>query len=137
MIQNPIFWDVITLAIVVGFAGAFWRASRQPLWAEAFRRLSRNPMAMAALAVVAVYVSIGLLDSVDWKHKRNAEPRTIIDRVFARTKERTYSAPFARWTTGEPHPHPVRERHILGTDAVGNDVLYLTLKGCRTALIIA
>src|SRR6266849_1077026 len=137
MIQNPIFWDVITLALVVGFAGAFWRASRQPLWAEAFRRLSRNPMAMGALAVVAVYVSIGLLDSIAWKDKRNAEPRTIIDRVFGRTKERTYSAPFARWTTGEPHPHPVRERHILGTDAVGNDVLYLTLKGCRTALIIA
>src|SRR5205807_330994 len=88
-------------------------------------------------AVVAVYVSIGLLDSIAWKEKRNAEPRTIIDRVFARTKERTYSAPFARWTTGEPHPHSVRERHILGTDAVGNDVLYLTLKGCRTALIIA
>jgi peptide/nickel transport system permease protein len=134
---SPLISNLITLAIVVGFGWMFWRARKLPLWQEAFRRLRRNRLALAALAVVAVYVTIGLLDSVSWKDNRNAAPRSIVDRVFERPKERTYSAPFARFTTGEPQPHPVRERHLLGTDAVGNDVLYLTLKGCRTALIIA
>jgi peptide/nickel transport system permease protein len=137
ILGSPIFWNLFTLAIVAGFAWAFWRASQQPLWREAFRRMKSNRLAMIALTIVAVYTSIGLLDSFAWKDNRNADPRSIIDRVFGRTRERTYSAPLARWTTGEPHAHRVRERHLLGTDANGNDVIYMTLKGCRTALIIA
>ncbi len=39
-------------------------------------------------------------------------------------------------TTGEPTPHKLEAKHILGTDAIGNDVFYQTLKGCRTAMII-
>src|SRR5205823_10217906 len=102
-----------------------------------YRRLRRSRLATVALAVMAVYITIGVLDSISWQDNRNAPSRSIIDRTFERTKERTYSAPFAHRTTGEPHPHPVRERHILGTDAIGNDVFFMTLKGCRTALIIA
>jgi peptide/nickel transport system permease protein len=87
--------------------------------------------------VMSVYISFALLDSVAWKDNRNADPRSIVDRVFDRSKERTYSAPLAHWTTGEPHPHRVEHLHLMGTDANGNDVLYMALKGCRTALIIA
>jgi peptide/nickel transport system permease protein len=137
ILQSPYFWDLVTLAIVAGFAWTFWRARQQPLWVEAFGRLRRNRMAMGALIVMSVYVGIGFLDSISWKDNRNAAPRSIVDRLFERSKERTYSPPLSLWTTGEPHPHRVRERHILGTDAVGNDVFYMTLKGCRTALIIA
>jgi peptide/nickel transport system permease protein len=135
--QSPYFWDLVTLAIVAGFGSAFWRARRQPLWAEALRRLRHNRLAMTALGVMAIYVTLGLLDSISWKDNQNANARSVVDRVFERPKERTYSAPLARWTTGEPHPHRLQERHLLGTDAVGNDVVYMTLKGCRTALIIA
>lgn len=137
LLGSPYFWDAVTLVVVIGFAWAFWQAGRQPLWQEAFGRLRRNRLAMVALVVLAVYVTIGLLDSIAWQDNRNANPRSVVDRVFERTKERTYSAPMARWTTGEPHPHRLKERHLLGTDAVGNDVLFMTLKGCRTALIIA
>src|SRR5207247_2469223 len=59
-----------------------------------------------------------------------------VDRVFERPKERTYSAPLAAMTTGEPTPHRLMGRHLMGTDGVGDDVLYLTLKGCRTAIIV-
>ena len=51
-------------------------------------------------------------------------------------KERTYSAPMATMTTGEPRPHKLKAKHLLGTDGVGDDVLYLTLKGCRTAILL-
>ncbi len=134
---SPLFWNLVTLGIVAAFAWTVWRASRQPLWIEAFRRLRYNRLATIALIVMAIYVTFGLLDSVSWKDTRNADPSSIVDRIFKRTRERTYSAPFAHWTTGEPHPHPVHHWHLLGTDANGNDVVYMAMKGCRTALIIA
>jgi peptide/nickel transport system permease protein len=134
---SPLLWNGITLAIVSAVAWAIWRASRQPLWIEAFRRLRYNRLAMAASGVIVVYVAFGVLDSIAWRDNRNADPKSIVDRVFGRAVERTYSAPFAHWTTGEPHPHPVKHVHILGTDGNGNDVLYMALRGCRTALIIA
>ncbi len=65
------------------------------------------------------------------------------------SREKTYSAPMARVQftkemmvndDGEPvREYPVLKhprRHLLGTDKVGNDVLYLGLKGIRTGMII-
>ena len=39
-------------------------------------------------------------------------------------------------TTGEAKPQKIREKHILGTDSIGADVFYRTLKGVRTAFQI-
>lgn len=78
-------------------------------------------------------------------------PRTVLDRLCAplvRNREKTYSAPFAavQFTNetvvrdgkilraAPPLRHP--RSHPLGTDRTGGDVLYLTLKGARTALLI-
>jgi hypothetical protein len=52
VLSSPIFWNLVTLAIVAGFAWAISRARRQPLWAEAFRRLRTNRLAMGSLVVV-------------------------------------------------------------------------------------
>ena len=65
------------------------------------------------------------------------------------SREKTYSAPLARLQftkemTVDADGQPVRERpvllhprrHLLGTDKVGNDVLYLAIKGVRTGMII-
>jgi peptide/nickel transport system permease protein len=134
---SPLFWNLVALAIVAACAWTAWRASRQPLWVEAFRRLRYNRLATLALIIMAIYVLFGFLDSIAWRDSRNADPRSVVDRIFERTRERTYSAPFAHETTGEPHPHPVHHLHLMGTDANGNDVLYMAMKGCRTALIIA
>ena len=50
--------------------------------------------------------------------------------------ERSYSAPLAReeFYGGAPLLHP--GKHLLGTDIIGRDVLHLTLKGARVALLI-
>jgi peptide/nickel transport system permease protein len=114
----------------------FLRARQTPLWGEAFRRLARNPSARTALAVIAVYATIGLADSVGWYDSATQERRTVIDAIFERKPERTYSAPLATVTTGEPKPQKIREKHILGTDSIGADVFYRTLKGVRTAFQI-
>jgi len=112
------------------------RARRQPLWAEAYRRLRRNRLAMAALVLIGVYGSIAVLDSVHWKNNRTADPHSILDRMTAWVPvERTYSAPLSTVTV-EPKPHRTIVRHLLGTDANGKDVLVRTLKGCRTAILV-
>jgi peptide/nickel transport system permease protein len=128
--------NLVPLVIPIGFVAAIAMVARQPLWAEAFRRMRRNRLAMIALAVIGVYVLIGMLDSIGWKNNKNAPYKTVIDRVFERPVERSYSAPFAKTTTGEATPHKLTGVHILGTDGVGKDVFHLTLKGTRTALII-
>ncbi|HZP82560.1 MAG TPA: ABC transporter permease [Chthonomonadaceae bacterium] len=134
--MSAVLSNLIPVLVVVVLVWALVRARRAPLWAEAYRRLGRNHIAMAALAVICLYGLVAFLDSLSWKDSRNDDPKSVIDRVFARPKERTYSAPCATMTTGEPHPRPLKGWHLLGTDGVGDDVLYRTLKGCRTAVII-
>jgi peptide/nickel transport system permease protein len=128
--------NLIPILVVAAVLFAVVRAGRQPLWAEAYRRIRRNRIALAALVVIGLYGLVGFLDSIGWRDARTAPRRTVIDRLFERPKERTYSAPLATMTTGEPTPHRLQARHLLGTDGVGDDVLYRTLKGCRTAIII-
>ena len=114
----------------------FLRARQTPLWGEAFRRLARNPSARTAMAVIGIYATIGLADSVGWYDAATQERRTVIDAIFERKPERTYSEPLAEMTTGEAKPQKIREKHILGTDSIGADVFYRTLKGVRTAFQI-
>jgi peptide/nickel transport system permease protein len=129
-------YNLSPLALIGISVFIFLRARQTPLWGEAFRRLARNPSARTALAVIAVYASIGIADSVGWYDAATQERRTVIDAIFERKPERTYSAPFATVTTGEPKPQKIREKHILGTDSIGADVFYRTLKGVRTAFQI-
>lgn len=131
MIQN-----LIPIAIVVIFTMTIARAGRRPLWGEAYRRLKRNRLALAAVCVICLYGTIAVLDSIGWKDGRNEPYLTVIDRTFKRTAERTYSAPLGTMTVGEREPRKLAEKHILGTDGIGEDVLYRTLKGCRTALLL-
>ena len=139
------FWDaygqtisnVIPFVILTALLIVIHRAGTQPLWAEAYRRLRRNGIAMAALVVICLYGFVAMLDSVSWQDNRAARPQTILDRIFKNVaQERTYSAPGGTMTFGEPHPQKLKGRHILGTDGNGQDVLVQTLKGCRTAIII-
>ena len=91
-------------------------------------------------------------DSATGKTLRDEEGITLLDLVLTplrKIKEKTYSAPLAthqftkEMMTGENGEtiYAHRElkyprRHLLGTDKVGNDVLYLALKGIRTGMII-
>jgi peptide/nickel transport system permease protein len=133
-------WDqalnIVAVLVIVAITIAAVRARKEPLWAEAYRRLRRNRLALVSLGVIGLYAGLGVLDSIGWKDNRAAPYRTVLDRIFERPQERTYSAPMATMTTGEQEPQPLQARHILGTDGIGNDVLYMTLKGCRTALIL-
>lgn len=121
--------NVVVTLLLIGAVLAVRRALRTPLWAEAFRRTRRRPLAVIAALVLALYALVAVGDSYSWGG------RTALDRAFERPVERTYSAPLAT-RTEEAAAKPLAARHILGTDGVGNDVLYRTLKGVRTAFLI-
>jgi peptide/nickel transport system permease protein len=139
-------WQNLVVVVLAAGAWLAWRAVwRSGPWRDAARELARRrPI---ALAVVAVYVLVALLDSVSWVSGvpgdagadvvATSEPRSLVDRLFpADFRERSYSAPLAEteFYGGAALLHP--GRHLLGTDILGRDVLHLTLKGARIALLI-
>jgi peptide/nickel transport system permease protein len=137
--------NAVVLLLVVGLGLAVRAARRSDLWRSAGRELlRRRPI---ALAVIGAYAVIALLDSVAWVGGGEAgvggdtlalhRPRSVIDRLFSLDfDERSYSAPLAsaEFYGGAALEHP--GRHLLGTDILGRDVLHLTLKGARIALLI-
>jgi peptide/nickel transport system permease protein len=138
-------WLVSNVVVVALFAGGvalgvFVRRNR--LWREAATDLWRRRR--LSLLVIAVYVGIALLDSISWHGGVEAgedivaasRAQSVIDRIFLGRTERTYSAPFAEVEFYEKKPLEHPRGHPLGTDVLGRDVLYLTLKGARVALLI-
>ncbi len=126
-------------------AGALYTAravGKSGFWSQALRELvRRRPI---ALAVIALFVALGLADSVAWIDGAGGvsgvaahEPRSIVDRAFpADFQERSYSAPlaFEEFYGGAGLRHP--GQHWLGTDILGRDVLHQTLSGARVALLL-
>ncbi|HET6382257.1 MAG TPA: ABC transporter permease [Armatimonadota bacterium] len=128
--------DLITLLVIVCVllsARALWVS---PVWHDRMRRLWRSRAARVALAILAVYALFAVMDSIVWHNPPYGVTKSALDRVFERQSERTYSAPLAHQDFGVRNPRPLKTWHLLGTDGVGNDVLYDTLKGCRTAWIV-
>ena len=132
---------VVALLLAAGVAVGFF-VRRNRLWSEAAVDLRRRrPW---ALLVVALYVAVAVLDSVSWVGGAEAgedvvaayKARSVLDRAFSDFVEASYSAPLAEaeFYGGAPLVYP--GRHLLGTDILGRDVLYMTLKGARVALLI-
>jgi peptide/nickel transport system permease protein len=129
--------NLVPLVILGLVIFAIVRAGQAPLWAEAYRRLRSNAVAMIALAIICLYGATAILDSIGWQDNRASRYETVLERIFKRVpQERTYSAPWASISTGDPHPQKLIGKHLLGTDGNGQDVLVQTLRGCRTAFII-
>jgi len=56
---------------------------------------------------------------------------------IAEHTEKTYSAPFATHLYQLHNPEPLQSHyHIFGTDKIGNDIFYETIKSIRTGLFI-
>ena len=135
--------NAIVLLLAVGAVWVARAVSRDRFWRENAEQLWRRRR--LAIVVIAVYVLIALLDSIAWvdaASEANAltsgKPRTVVDRIFQPEtfKEASYSAPLASvaFYGGQPLVHP--GAHLLGTDLLGRDVVYRTLKGARVALLI-
>jgi peptide/nickel transport system permease protein len=143
-VESHILSNLAVIVLIVGCAATVMWLRRSAVWKEAGRQLlRRRPV---AVAVVALYVLIAALDSISWVGRPGAtggdavaihKPSTLIDRLFpVDFKEKSYSAPFAPEEFYGAAPLRYPGRHVLGTDILGRDVLHLTLKGARVALLI-
>ena len=130
-------WANVPPVLIAGvFVWIVLRSRREPLWAEAYRRLGRSKRALGAIFVLSLCGGVVFLDSLSWQGSRIEEPKTVVDRLFDRPFERTYSEPMGSATVGEVTPHRLLGKHVFGTDSVGKDVFYKVLKGFRTAFAI-
>jgi peptide/nickel transport system permease protein len=131
---------VIALIILGGFAVHAVR--RNEMWRTAFSRVARRRR--GSICVLGLYVGEALLDSVVWvggstqseDQVSSFEARSVVDRLLFDTPEKGYSAPLASVEFYDKTPllHP--QGHVLGTNILGQDVLYVTLNGARVALLI-
>ena len=134
--------NAIVALLVLGVVLLARVVARNHLWDEALRSVYRRRK--IAVWVCAIYVAIGLCDSVAWiggaqvgtDAVASHQAKTLLDRAFGDTKEKSYSAPFANveFYAKSNLRHP--GSHLLGTDILGRDVLFVTLKGVRIALLI-
>ena len=67
----PILHNMLPLVIVTLVVWAVVHARKQPLWAEAYRRLAHNPLALIALGIICLYGVIAVLDSLQWSDTRS------------------------------------------------------------------
>jgi peptide/nickel transport system permease protein len=128
--------NAIVAVIAAGVAGIVALVRRRPPWRAAARDIARRrPIAAAA---VGLYVLVALADSVSWIGGADTiRPRSVVDRLFPGDfQERSYSAPLASHDFMGDAPLKYPGRHLFGTDILGRDVLLMTLKGARVALLI-
>ena len=132
-------------------------------WRQVRRsRVAMVSLAILSLYVLIAVLDTAVWKDTSGKDK--GVPRSVLDRICwsltDKNEEKTYSAPLAdtlftketvekkvkRTVGGQVKEEVIRVRekpelkhpgrHLLGTDKTGQDVLYITLKGVRTGLII-
>lgn len=146
-----IIYGLLLLAII-----AVLNARRKPHLRDTWQQLKKNRIAMVAAGILAIFVVVALLDSLHFQceqPKKNSITRTVslLDLLFGDLSimhEKTYSAPLADHLytrsiftnrQGEKivgHEPLIYPHHLLGTDKVGNDIFYQTIKSVRTAVLI-
>jgi peptide/nickel transport system permease protein len=107
-----ILWTDALVFVLVACAIAFaWHVARHEHLRAPWRKVVRNPSGVSALVVLAVFVAIGLLDSLHYRQRLDSrqasgdmnysvEVLSVFDAMVTRLRtqsERTYSAPLAAY----------------------------------------
>lgn len=152
--------DALLAILLVALVAYLVHVRQQPPLRATWRRVTRTGLGRVAGTVLALYLTVGLLDSLHYRPALPAqegqtvqysnEVLSVLDALLTSMREgveKSYSAPLATHlytketltlTTGEVVrvAPPLQHFHLLGTDKVGQDVLYLSLKSVRTGLLI-
>ncbi len=121
--QPLILWtDALVWLLVLACIGFAWHIARTPVLRASWHKVLVRPMGMSSLAVLALFVLLGLADSLHYRDRLDngqldVEVRSVLDIALAPLTahpERTYSAPLAthaqsRETVERPDGSVVRE----------------------------
>ena len=162
----PLATDVLVWLLAAAVAAYFLYVGGQPHLRVPWRRVTQSAPGMSALVVLAVFVAIGLLDSLHYRPALESRPGqgpaystevlSVFDRIaepLRMHREKTYSAPFAtralsRETLELQGPdgglRQVREfprlafggAHLKDEAERGRDILLGTLKGLGLAFVV-
>ena len=108
-VQPVVLWtDALIFLLLAAVAGLVWTIRRQEHLRAPWVAVAQRPMAMAAALVLAVFVAIGLLDSLHYRERLPDSPAdapqysvevlSVFDALVGKLrtqKEKTYSAPLA------------------------------------------
>ncbi len=105
----------------------------------ATKRIRKDKLAVAGFCVICLFALVALLDVVPVPYRDAGGmhfDRTALDALAQKPVELSYSPPLARAGVLNRKEFALRSSHLLGTNIIGEDVLYDALKGVRTAFII-
>lgn len=132
--------SIVLLLLVLGVLVGRW-VRRHSFWREVFLQVYRRRK--LSICILGMYAAVALVDSVVWVGGETGqdqvalyEARSLIDRSLGQHTEKSYSAPGAAVEFYDQSPLRFPRQHLLGTNILGQDVLYVTLKGARVALLI-
>ena len=130
--MTPWLNNALVLAAVATVLWLVAHVCRAERWRRQITRFRRDRVGVAALAIVSLYLAVGLLDAI-----QVTDRQTVLDWLFRGVaQEKSYSAPLATHHYTAFQDEPLKSRHLLGTDELGRDVLLQILKACRTALVL-
>lgn len=91
-----------------------------------------------SFVIVSVYFCIGAIDMIPVSANRSVLDYIFAD-ILAVQKERSYTKPFESLYDANINSDgdQIRGFHLLGTDINGNDVLWQTAGGAKTALLLS
>lgn len=141
LMDHAAFGNTVVLVVVGLGLWTAWYCSKNEIWKQALGEVFRRRR--ISVLVLGLYVALALADSVSWVGGGDGadgvlahEAQSLVDRLFSGTTEKSYSAPFARVEFYDKTPLTRAGEHALGTNILGQDVLYMTVKGARVALLI-
>ncbi|MBI3094152.1 MAG: ABC transporter permease [Rhodocyclales bacterium] len=160
-LQPVVLWsDALLFVLIAAIVALVFWARRQDALRAAWGRVLKDTMAMAAATVLAVFVLIGLLDSLHYRARLPAQPGaearyavevlSALDALLSdlrQRSEKTYSAPlathlFAREalenSTQREFPRLKHGGAHLGADLAGHefDIAVRVSRGCAGGLVI-
>lgn len=119
--SDYLIWFLFFLCIIA----VFWIRT-QPHYREPWKQVFRKKTAIISCVVLCIYIVVGLLDSIHFNIVN--QQKSVLDLLIGNLNahdEITYTAPFST--------HYV---HVFGTNKIGQDMLYESIKSIRTGLII-
>ena len=105
----------------------------------ATQRIKKDRLAVAGFVVICLFALVAILDVIPVPYRVAGGlhfNRTLLDTIAKKPVELSYSPPMKRTAELNRKEFTLKSRHLLGTNILGEDVLYDALKGVRTAFII-
>ncbi|MDQ2731129.1 MAG: ABC transporter permease [Armatimonadota bacterium] len=140
MLSEDLKNNLAVLVVLLAFGVSMRLMWRSPVWGVGMRRIIRNRKAVICLVVLALFAIPAILDSIQIASGTHGASQSVLQYLFNDVahvaRERTYSAPLSQHEIGGAKARKLQSTHLIGTNGGGFDVLYLTLRGCRTAWIV-